>query len=523
MKRLITGLGVVTAAGRVGDAVLVDGDTVAAVGVRSDLLGPDVEEVGYEGGYILPGLRDAHIHAVPYAALLAGCSLKSAISMDDLVRRLSAHADTLAPNAPVVATRMDDESLAERRLPTRDDLDRAVPDRPAVIYRYCGHVAVANSVALERSGIDATTADPDGGTLDRTSDGTPTGVLRETAAGLIAPSLARGGKLEPTVLLDGLERLAGLGITSIGAMMGYGELPHEQLAAELDLWVEVADRLPITVHGIVITDDPVVLADAKHRLDGAGSPRLSWLGVKRFSDGSLGGHTAAMHTPFADVDTTGTLRLTESDAAIARTAVELGGMVAIHAIGDRAVDGVLDVFDDLVAAGADPAGLRMEHVSVISPEQIDRFARSGVIASVQPAFLASESGWVRDRVGPERAGWLYPFRSMVDAGIPICGSSDSPVEPPHPLWGLAAAIDRAGMADGEGLTPLEALALFTDGAAAALREPTPLRPGSPADLVVLDIDPSAATGDDLRTASVVDTWVAGSIVDVDRSAPAWVD
>jgi predicted amidohydrolase YtcJ len=442
--------------------------------------------------------------------------------MDDLVTRLATHARSLPASEPVVATRMDDESLAERRLPTRADLDRAVPHRPAVIYRYCGHVAVANSAALQASGIDESTPDPGGGSLDRDESGVPTGVLRETAVGLIAPALARGGGLDPDGLIDGLHRLAGVGLTSVGAMLGYGESPHEKLEAEVELLASVAGDLPIRVHAFVITDDPELLARTRSRLDSSG-PRLRWLGVKRFADGSLGGHTAAMHSPFADVETSGTMRLTDTDAAIARATVEMGGMVAIHAIGDRAVDETLTVFDRLIAAGANPDALRMEHVSVISPDQIQRFARAGVTASVQPAFLRSESEWVVDRVGADRAAWLYPFASMLRVGIPLAGSSDSPVEPPHPLWGIASAVGRHGITESERLTPLEALGMFTSGAARALREPRPLEPGSPADITVLDTDITRAGPEGIEAARVLDTWVEGRIVDVDRSLPTWVD
>lgn len=522
MRTLITAEAVVTASGRIGDAVLIEDGMVEAVGERGALLGTDVAEVRYDGAWITPGFRDAHIHAVPYAALLEGCSLKTASSMDDLIQRLADHARRLDPGRPVVATRMDDETLVERRLPTRRDLDRAVPDRPAVIYRYCGHVAVANTTALDRSGIGAQTPDPAGGSIDRDEHGVPTGVLRETAAGMIAPALARGGGLAPEALLDGLTRLVGLGLTSIGAIIGYGESPHEKLEAELDVWAQVADRLPLTIHGLVITDDPDSLSRAKGILDGGG-PRLRWLGVKRFADGSLGGHTAAMHAPFADIDTTGTLRLTNADARIARHAVSLGGMVAIHAIGDRAIDDVLDVYERMISEGADPAALRIEHVSVISPDQVGRFARSGVTACIQPAFIASEAGWVAGRVGADRTRWLYPFASMRHVGIPLAGSSDSPVEPPHPLWGMAAALDRRGLVPDEGLTTLEALALFTDGAARALREPPPLAPGSPADLAVLDTDLRTAKPTEIHEARVIDTYVAGEALDVDHSLPAWVD
>lgn len=521
MKRLIVAEAVVTASGIPGNAVLVEDGYVATIGDHAELRRSDLVEERYPGAFISPGFRDAHIHAVPYAALLAGCSLKSAASIDDLLDRLGRYAATQPPDIPIVATRFDDESLLEGRLPNRHDLDRAVPDRPAVIYRYCGHVAVANSAALAASGIDASTPDPEGGSLDR-QDGAPTGVLRETAAGLIAPALARGGSLEPKALISGLERLASLGITSIGAMIGYGEQPSEKLEAEIALWCEVARELPIKVHGIAITDDPDQLAAAKSALKGAGA-RLSWLGVKRFADGSLGGHTAAMCSPFSDVDTTGTYRLTEADASIARTCIEMDGMVCIHAIGDRAVGGVLDVFADLVGNGADPDALRMEHVSVINPEQIERFASLGVTASIQPAFLASESAWLGDRMGPERGGWVYPFASMRDAGIPLAGSSDCPVEPPHPLWGMAAAVDRHGISPGEALSPAEALGMFTSGAARAIREPEPLAAGSPADLVVVDTNIIAATAPQIHEAQVLTTYVDGQALALDPSLPTWVD
>ncbi|MDJ0790458.1 MAG: amidohydrolase [Acidimicrobiia bacterium] len=522
MRKLITAEAVVTGAGHRGTAVLVDRGKILAVGQREDLEQPGLEHVAHRDGFLYPGFRDAHLHAVPYASLLAGCSLKRATSIDDLVARLESHAERLPPGKPVVATRMDDEHLAERRLPTRWDLDRAVPDRPAVIYRYCGHVAVANSEALAASGINSTTPDPEGGTIDRDASGHPNGILRETAAGMIAPALARGSDLDPATLIAGLERLASLGITSVGAMMGYGEQPSEKLEAEVEVWRAAAPDLPINVAGITITDDPALLRHAADRLTGA-SPRLRWLGVKRFADGSLGGHTAAMSAPFADVETAGTYRLTEADAAVAKNALELDGMVCIHAIGDGAVEGVLDLFSELIATGADPKRLRMEHASVIRPDQVRRFADLGATACVQPAFLASEADWVADRVGPERAPWLYPFRSMLEAGIPLAGSSDCPVEPPHPLWGMAAAVDRCGISPSEALTAHQAVDMFTTGAAAAIDEPTPLDTGTSADLVVLDRDVSEATPEEIRNATVLATYVAGEPVAWDPSPPAWID
>ncbi|MEE8457719.1 MAG: amidohydrolase [Acidimicrobiia bacterium] len=520
VRELVSGDAVATSTGRAGDSILIVDGRVAAVGSRAEMAAPGTVEKRYRGATIVPGLRDAHFHPVSYAALLDGCSLKAAADIEDLKARLVDHASSLEDGEPVVATRLDDESLAEGRLPTRDDLDAAISDRPVVIYRYCGHVAVANTMALTASGITADTADPEGGSIDRAPGGRPTGVLRETATGLISGALARGTHLSDENLLAALRGLSGLGITSIGAMIGYGERSFEQLEAEIDQWRRIAERLPIRVHGFVITDTPTRLEESARSLTGVG-PRLRWLGVKRFADGSLGGHTAAMHAPFADVDTTGTYRLTASDTAVSQKSIELGGMVAIHAIGDRAVDGVLDVFDELVSGGADPKDLRMEHASVISPPQVARLGDLGVSAAVQPAFLASEAEWVENRVGPERARWLYPFRSLLEAGVPLAGSSDCPVEPPHPLWGMAAAMDRFGINPGEQLTGTEALALFTSGAARLLGEPEPLSEGSPADFVVLDTNPTTATAAEVRDTRVLETYVDGVPVGVDRSIPVW--
>jgi predicted amidohydrolase YtcJ len=230
-----------------------------------------------------------------------------------------------------------------------------------------------------------------------------------------------------------------------------------------------------------------------------------------------------MCSPFADEDTTGTFRLTDGDIEVSRHSLSLGGMVAIHAIGDRAVGEVLDVFDRLIADGASPADLRMEHVSVAGPALVDRFAQSGAIAVVQPAFLASEQSWLGKRLGAERLAWAYPFASMLGAGITLAGSSDSTVEPPNPLWGMAAAMDRHGIAPEQRLTGLQALEMFTSGGATAVREPTPLAVGSPADIAIVDIDLSTASSQAVHDATVIDTYIGGVAVEVDRSLPTWID
>lgn len=517
MRKLIVADGVRTPAGLVGDAVLVEGTRIAAVGVASDLRSLGIHEERYPGATIIPGLRDAHIHPVPYTALLSGVQLKDADSIRDIQDRIRA----AAAIGPVIAMRLDDESLAERRLPTRWELDAAVSDRPVLVHRYCGHVAVANSRALEAAGVGATTPDPEGGSIDRDDEGLPTGVLRETAIELVSTRLDVSSSVDPPTLLSALRGLAGLGLTSIGAMLGLGDGPWASLGDEVELFAD-AGPLPIRVHGFVIAADPQRIDDAARRLRRGGGANLRFAGVKRFADGSLGGHTASMHDPFADdPEERGTLRLTAYDEAAVRHVIDGGAMAAVHAIGDRAVAAVLDLFGRLISDGADPRRLRIEHASVLAEADIGRLGAMGVVASVQPAFLGSETTWLERRVGRDRLQRTYPFRSLEAVGAVLAGGSDSPVEPPHPLLGMALARDRAGIVPGEGISPESALAMFTSGGAISLGESEPLAVGSAADLIVLDRDPVTATPTEVRLTEVLDTYVNGTAVPIDRSLPTW--
>ncbi len=499
--------------------------TLAVVdGLVAETTRPGGETVDLGTGYIVPGLRDAHFHPVTYAASLVVPSLKSAGDFAEIGRRLEEAAASLATGAPMSAIRLDDESLAEGQLPNRHDLDAMVGDRPLIIHRYCGHIAMANTAALELAGVTAATPDPVGGTLDRDEHGEPTGVLREMGIESVSLPLAErsGPAVTDDQVIDAMYALASVGLTSIGGIVGCGDGPWADLGDQFSQLLRVADRLPINVRVLVIGRDPDQLRDAAQRLDEAGSLRLTFLGVKIFGDGSLGGHTAAMHEPFADADTTGQLRFDATTSKpLVETALALGGISAIHAIGDRANAAVLDFYSDLIQDGADPARLRIEHASILGPDEVAAFARLGVTASVQPAFMASETGWLEKRVGSDRLSQSYPLRTLLDAGVPLAGGSDCPVEPPHPLPGMAAARDRCGIVPAEGLTAREALGLFTVGAARAMLEPEPLIAGSPADFIVLDVDPLEATPDELRSARVLATYVSGELVDVPDGIVTW--
>jgi hypothetical protein len=475
-RQAVTCAGILTAAGTIGDAVVIEDGKIARVTWRSELGDLALEE--YPGATILPPLIDAHLHPLGYAGLVTGTSLKDATDIDDLVERLA----VIDTAGAIIAQRFDDTTVG--RLPTRHDLDRASPDRPILTYRYCGHIAVANTTALDAAGIGPTTPDPPGGSLDRDTSGIPTGVLRETAIEMVTVALDPL-VMPPTdaaivtamrgLVATGLSRVVGIAATDKPLWCGVGN--------ELETLCRLATDIPLDIDVVVIADTPGELRRAAADIASAGG-RLRFWGWKDFADGSLGGHTAAMWSRFMDEDTAGTLRLKADHAAeMAGAAFELGGVAAIHAIGDRAIDETLDVFDRLIDAGADPGRLRIEHLSVASDDAIHRLSDRGIVASVQPPFLTSEAGWLPGRLGPQRNA--YRFATMEAAGVRLIAGSDCPVERPDPLTGIAAAVHRSGWDDGENISVESAVGWYTEAPAAHLGLPPTLRPGSPADFVVV--------------------------------------
>ena len=507
-----------------GDALLVEDGTIVGVGAAPCWRRPGLAEHRL-AGVVVPGLRDAHFHPVGHAAALHRPSLAGAADLADVAEVLGAAAASQPPGTAVLALRLDDEALAEGRLPDRGLLDRAVPGRPVLVVRHCGHIAVASTAALTAAGIGPGSPDPQGGSLDRDERGRPTGVLRETAVAPVAAALRLLlPPLEPGDLAASVASLTGVGLTGLGAIVSIDQGLWSGGASELDLLLEAAPALPIPLRVLVIAANPAELEAAARRLGEAG-PRISFLGWKAFADGSLGGHTAALRRPYADrPGHTGTLRLDPAWAGeMIRTASSLGGITAVHAIGDAALSRVLDIFEGAVAAGIDPARLRVEHASLVPPQDLGRLAALGVTACIQPSFLPADSPWLEARLGRERLPFAYNFRSLADAGVPLGGGSDCPVEPPHPLWGVASARDRAGFQPQEALPAAAAFALFTTGAARAIGEDARLSPGSPATLTVLDGDPVTAGAEELRRMRVVTTFVSGREVAAPQGSRAWKD
>lgn len=493
-----------------GSALLIKNGIVAAIGRPGNLRRPDLAEDRFAGAYIAPGLRDAHFHPVGYTTALNRLVVKRASSFDDLVRMVREAALEIAPGETLIGLRLDDEHLVERRLPTRHVLDAASTDHPIILYRYCGHVAVANTAALADAGVGPATADPFGGSFDRDEDGAPNGILRETAVAAVGDICGdRASGMTPSGVAAASRHLATMGLTSVGAMVTSGHGLWADATSELDLMLAAAPELAITMNTMVMTGDVDELERAKDRIDRAGR-RMRFLGVKVITDGSLGGRTAAMDEGYSDMpDERGLLRVRRDETLdVARRSINLGGVVAIHAIGDAANAFTLDIFETLRDEGAPADSLRIEHASVLRETDIARIGDLGVVASIQPAFLASEQEWIAKRLG-DRVERTYPFASLIAAGATLAGGSDCPVEPPHPLWGMSAAIDRGTISPSESLTGAQVFEAFTHGAAYSMREPEPLAIGSPADIVVLDHDPTTADPATIRNGTVLATFVEG--------------
>lgn len=485
-SKVIVGGNVADSNAPAANAVVISQGRIAAIGSDNELRRPGLDVIGHPGGIISPALHDHHFHPIGYVAAVTRLTLKDARDLDDLGDRLRDSAAGLKEGASLIGNRLDDEGLAERRLPTREELDGMVPDHPVLLYRYCGHVAVVNSAALKLAGLA-----PDS-----------PGILKEAEIQPVANAVAASqAPIAPGEAFRALNGLPGLGISKITAIVSAADPVWCEVPDEIGTLLGVAPGLPIDFDVLVIANSPAELKEAAGRINDA-SRNVSFLGWKEFADGSLGGHTAALYEPYSDdPDNRGIVRLdTERARIMARACLSLGGTVAIHAIGDLANDRVLDLFEVLIREGADPGMFRIEHASVLSDTAIERMAELGVTASVQPAFLASEAGWLGVRLGA-RTARTYSLAAMRQAGIRLVGGSDCPVEPPNPWWGMASAEAPGG------LSRRAAFGLFSEHLAV----------GDPANFLILDRDPISTN--QLAATKVLAAYRAGNNISLTPELP----
>lgn len=509
-----------------GSVAILHGRVVALEDV------PAHRVVDLDGATVVPGFHDAHNHMAWYGLSLAEVDLRVP-SLADLYDAVAARAAGLGPDEWVVGAGYDENKVGAH--PDRDALDRAAGGRRVWLKHASGHMCVVSSAVLADLGIADAPVEVPGGRVVTDDAGRPTGLLQETAQSLLSPLVL---PYPVATLVDAVERAGHAylaeGITSVveaGVGGGWiGKSPVEVAAYQA---ARDAGRLPVRVELMVAAD--VLRPLTAHSADdlgtgidlgirtGLGDDRLRIGPVKVFSDGSLIGHTCAMTEDFTD--TPGTRGYLQDDAAALRDRIlqahRSGWRVAAHAIGDAAIDLVLDAYAEAQRRWPRPdVRHRIEHFGVARPDQVTRAAELGVVPVPQGRFVGEIGEGMLRALGPERAGWAYRGRSLLDAGIVVPGSSDRPVVEGRPLLGIHDLVNRTtegGRALGreEALTGLEALTAYTLGSAYASHqehERGQVLPGRLADLAVLSDDPASVDPSRIRDIEVLRTVLGGRLV-----------
>jgi predicted amidohydrolase YtcJ len=513
------------------EAVAVRGDRIQAVGKNTEiekLKGPQTLVVDLGGHFVMPGFNDAHMHLADAGLQKLSVDLKGVKTLEEFRQRVLAKVEKAQPGEWILGGGWDETMWPVKALPSRWDLDEVSSGHPVFLDRVDGHLAVANTRALQLGSVTIASKDPQGGKIDRDANGQPTGILRDTAVQAVRVVIP-----PPThdMRRQGIEvalaDMAAHGVTSaqdyspgLQNFLIYEELEKEgKLTARISEWLDFNDSVE----------------DLKKKRDSHPQPDLMLHTgmLKGFMDGSVGGHTAALLEPYAD-DPTNT-GLPRYDAAklneMAKERVLAGFQLGFHAIGDKGVQMALDAFAEAEkaareqkvkgASGGDDFRLRVEHAQVTTPAQIARFKELKVVASMQPSHLLTDMRWAKERLGPKRAADCYMWAAFLNKGVTLAFGTDSPVESVSPFRGLYAAVSRRSENGKEDffpeqkLTMDQAIAAYTTGSAFAEfeeKEKGKLVPGMLADFVVLDRDVTAVSAEKVLATKVLRTVVGGKSV-----------
>lgn len=504
-------------------AVAVQADTIVAVGDSASLqpyVGPRTTVLANGMHLVTPGFMDGHVHFLEGGAEVARVVLRDAATPEEFIRRIAAFAQTQPKGRWILGGNWDHEAWPGAPLPTRQWIDSVTPDHPVFITRLDGHMALANSVALNLAKLDRTTADIPGGTIVRDAAREPTGILKDEAMNPVSAVIPAPTPAEAdSMLAAGMRWANARGVTAVASVSAsWDEVAawHRAKAAgtqtvrvslypPLAQWQRVADTV---------------------RANGPGDDRLRLAGVKGFVDGSLGSTTALFFEPYLDDKSTTGLFVTPEDS-LRRwiTAADSAGLqVVVHAIGERANSVLLDIFESAAQVnGTRDRRFRVEHAQHLRAAEMDRLAKDGVIASMQPFHVADDGRWAWKRIRPDQVARTYAFKSLLAKNVRLAFGSDWTVAPIEPLWGIWAAVTREtndgrnpeGWTPAEKLTVEQALTGYTAGNAYAVfaeRTRGVLKPGMQADLVLLGADITRIAPDSIRTTPVDATVMAGKVV-----------
>lgn len=502
------------------EAMAVSGDTIVAIGSNREVMkyrsgSGTVIDLG--GRFVTPGFIDSHVHLLQGGSNLASVQLRDASTPEEFTRRIKEYAATLKPGTWILGG--DWDGMGWESLPHRDWIDSVTPANPVFVSRLDGHMALANSVAMKLAGVDRKVKDVSGGTIERDAHGEPTGIFKDNAMDLIFVKIPEQSDEEvDRALVAAMKYLASNGVTSVHAVdaatyadgiarvrASGGQITRIYYMQTISRWKDLKDQI---------------------EREGKGDRWVSTGGVKGFVDGSLGSHTAAFLKPYTDLPTdTGLFVNTEEDLYRWISDADKAGLqVVIHAIGDRAINTLLNIYERVASEnGERDRRFRIEHSQHIAFADIPRYGKLEVIASMQPYHAIDDGRWAEGYIGPERIRTTYAFRSLIDSGATLAFGSDWFVAPATPLEGIYAAVTRRtldgknpdGWVPEQKITVDEALKAYTINAAYASFEEDSkgtLEPGKLADFVVLDHDLTAIDPVEIWDMKVQQTWVGGKKV-----------
>lgn len=512
-------------------AVAISGGTILAVGGDAELkrlAGPHTRIVDLHGRRVTPGFNDAHVHFTGGGDALAGVQLGDADSPDVFRARIAAFARTQPKGAWLRNGGWDHQRWSPAVLPTHQLIDDVTPDNPVLLWRTDGHMAFANALAMKLAGVDRNTPDVPGGEIVRDATGAPTGIFKDAATALIESKMPPLTERElDGALTAAMAEAARHGVTSVQNMADSADDPDSQRDFREFQTFERAGRLTVRIYASRGLRHWSSLAEAGVQAP-FGSDTLRMGDLKAFADGAIGSQTAWMERPFEGSSYRGLqsvdLQHREQMFAMMQGADRAGLQLVIHAIGDQANRDILDLFEQVAQAdGPADRRFRIEHAQHVDRDDFKRFARLGVIASMQPYHAIDDGRWVEAVIGHERSRTSYAWRSMLDSGVVLAFGSDWPVAPLDPILGIYAAATRrtldgktpGGWIPEQRITVAEAVHAYTMGSAYAEHQEAKkgsITPGKLADLVVLSDDIFAIPPEKIADTKVDMTIFDGRIV-----------
>lgn len=499
------------------EAIAIENERIVKVGTNEEMalcIGKNTRVISLKGRTVVPGFIDTHVHVADFGRL-ARIDLTGLKSIEEMQRRIREGIQGVPEGKWILGHGWDQTTFSEKRSPKLSDLDEASPNNPIVLYHKFERTCILNSKAFELAGITKETKSPLGGIVDKDVEtGELTGILRDNATDLVwkvIPEPSEEDIIEATTLA--CDKIVKAGVTSVHWMVS--SLTEIRIIQRM----REENKLPLRIYMII----PVNLMDHVAGVESSkdfGDNVVRIGGVQIFADGSLAARTAALHEPYSDDPATkGRLLHTQEEInSLVIKICKTNFQLVVHAMGDRAVDAALTAIEKVSTEARLRKNNRprIEHASLLNKELVQRIKKLGVVLSVQlPSIISEFSVWSAvEHLGPERARWLFPLKTLINEGIFVSGGSDCPMEPVSPLAGIQAAVARRFFPE-ERITVDEALRVYTVNAAYASLEESikgSIVEGKLADLTVISRDPRTVPSSEIEDIKVEMTITGGRVV-----------